>query len=89
MAFIEYKNFRKFEKYMNSLNGQFVSPGGAAKMLEVPRQRIHSWVKRENWINAHKYTGPHGEFIIIPLKELENENIQSFLLKKRQMEIET
>ena len=85
MAYIEYKNFRKFENYMNSLNGQFVSPGGAAKMLELPRQRIHSWIKRENWINAHRYTGLQGEFIIIPLKELENENIQLHLMKIKQM----
>lgn len=87
MAYIEYKNYRKFEKFLTTLDGQYVSPGGAAKMLEVPRQRIHSWIKREHWINAHRYIGLQGEFIVIPLKELENENIQLYLMRTKQIEM--
>lgn len=79
--YVEFDNFKEFEDFLITLDGQFLSPGGAVAKLGVPRQRIHAWIVRENWITAYKYKGSQGEFIVIPLEELEHEKIKNHIEK--------
>ena len=79
MPYIEYKKYKDFEKFFTSLDGQYVSPGAACKMYGITRQRLQNWIHRDTRITAHRYRGKQGDFIIIPLKELEKEEIQKLL----------
>lgn len=69
--YIDYDNYIDFEAFFTSLGGQYLSPGGAAKKLKVSRQAFFNWIKRDNLITAHRFSGPQGDFVVIPLGELD------------------
>lgn len=47
-----------------------MSPGGIAQRIGVSRQVVNNWVKRDV-INSYRYNGVEGQFVIIPLTEIE------------------
>ena len=79
--YIDYDNYKEFEDFFVSLSGQYLSPGGAAARLGVTRQLVNNWISRDNWIVAHRYKGPQGDFVIVPLEELNHEKIKNHIRK--------
>ena len=67
--YIDYKNYLDFEKQVNKFKGRYLSPGGVAKKYEVSRGAVYNWVVR-NVIDAHRYSGPQGSFVVISIDEL-------------------
>ena len=67
--YIDYKNYLDFEKQVNKFKGQYLSPGGVAKKYEVSRGAVYNWVVR-NVIDAHRYSGLQGSFVVISIDEL-------------------
>lgn len=70
--YIDYKTWEDFEKVMYSLKGQFLSPGGVAKLYEVQRGAVYHWINRDNILTAHRYAGPQGSYVIVAIEEFEN-----------------
>lgn len=69
--YIDYKTWKDFEKVMYELKGQFLSPGGVGNLYGVSRGAVYHWIVRDNLIVAHRYAGPQGSYIMIPIEELE------------------
>jgi hypothetical protein len=59
-------------KYTGSLNKRMVSPGGFARMANVSRSTVNSWIYRDKIINYYKCkhsTG--GEYGLIAIEDLQ------------------
>ena len=69
--YIDYKTYLEFENEVSKLKGQFLSPGGVGNIYGVTRAAVYNWIVRDNVIMAHRYAGPQGSFIAIPIEELE------------------
>ncbi len=70
--YIEIKDYKKFSQILNNYKGQFISPGGISNKYKVSRQVVNNWINRDNRINAYRYRGMEGHFVIVPLDELKN-----------------
>lgn len=68
--YIDYKNWEEFDRKTAKFKGQFYSPGTSARVCNVKRQNIYNWIVRDK-IDAHRYSGPQGEYIYIPITELD------------------
>lgn len=66
--YIEYDSYMEFENYFVKLKGQYLSPGAVAKVYDVSRQGVNYWIKADI-INAHRYIGKQGTFVIVPIDE--------------------
>jgi hypothetical protein len=79
VMYYDYKTWKDFENYFITLEGGFVSPGGICKEFKVSRQLVYYWTIN-NVIDAHRYTGKQGEYLIISISEFEK--IKKHLNKK-------
>ena len=75
--YIDYETFEDFEE---NFSDKFYSPGWVCRIYGVSRQAVHNWIIRDV-INAHRFEGPEGYYVII--KESEFSKIDKYRLGRK------